>query len=375
MLRVAHIRDTFLRSTETFIYDIFTRHRSVKPIFLCERCDNVEQFGMQNVHSIDRLNPPGVLLQEVSRRILGEFPYYTKMCRANDIQLIHAHFAPSGYYALATQRALGIPVITSFYGQDVFEFPSNPRWKRRYRQLFSEGDLFLSLSQDMTKDLASLGCPEQKIRLYRLGIDLKDFSPVQRADTDEPTVLTVARLVEKKGIEYLIRSVQKIRGEGGRIRLRIIGDGPLLDELKAVAAERFVEAIEFAGRVPFATLPREMAVADIFCLPSVTDRFGGKDEISMVLKEAMGAALPIIATFHAGIPEVVKDGANGLLVPERNIPSLADAITRLAASRELRERIGLGGRKLVEQTWDIEHQIEVLESIYRELLGHRHVVA
>lgn len=369
-LRVAHVRDTYLRATETFIYDIVSRHRAVEPLFLCERVRGAEQFGGVAPRAIEAQGAVTRAANAIARRATHAFPFYTDECRRFGARLIHAHFAPSGYFALSTRRALGIGLVTSFYGQDVFEVPATPRWRRRYAQLFAEGDLFLALSEDMKKDLVAIGCPASKIRIYRLGIDLHDFSPIDRPARETVTILTIARLVEKKGIDVLIRAHARLVTKGLPVRLRIVGDGPLRDSLVALARELGVaDRVDFAGRVPFAELPAEFAAADVFSLPSVTDRFGGKDEISMVLKEAMGTALPFVATFHAGIPEVIDDGVNGLLVPERDDARLAAALERLAVDAQLRARIGAEGRRLVERVWEIGRQVEVLEAIYHELAG------
>jgi colanic acid/amylovoran biosynthesis glycosyltransferase len=373
MLRVAHIRDTYLRQTETFIYDIYTRHSTCEGYFFCERLANREQFPAKNIYSIENGGRLASGAQSLIRRLTGHIPFYTARCREHGIGLIHAHFAPSGYYTLATKKELGIPLIVSFYGQDVFEIPSEQKWKVRYLRLFNEADLILSLSKDMTADLLQMGCPEKKIKIYRLGIDLTDFSPVDRPERELVTILTIARLVEKKGIEYLIRAAAELVGADLPVRLKIIGDGPLMESLTALARELSLgDRVDFAGRVPFARLPEELAQADIFCLPSVTDRFGGKDEISMVLKEAMGTAMPIVATYHAGIPEVISDGVNGLLVPERDAPALTAALKRLAEDPGMRAGIGKEGRKLVEEVWEIGRQVRLIESIYHETAGNTH---
>lgn len=370
MIRVAHVRDTYLRGTETFIYDIYKRHKGVEAVFLCERKRGADAFPADNVRSIEDRGSVYAGIQQFMRRCTHGFPCFTNEARHFGAQLIHAHFAPCGYFCLPTKRRLGIPLVTSFYGQDVFEFTAASRWRRRYRRLFDEGELFLALSGDMTSDLLGLGCPTEKIRVYRLGIDLTDFAPVDRPDRDPLTVLTIARLVEKKGIEYLIRAHARLRARKRPVRLRIVGDGPLEAELKTLAEGLgFADSVDFPGRVPFSELPRELAEADVFCLPSVTDRFGGKDEISMVIKEAMGTAMPFVATYHAGIPEVVTDDVNGLLVPERNDDALAEALDRLVQDAGLRRRLGLAGRELVERTWEIHRQVAVLESIYRDFVG------
>ncbi len=371
MLHVAHIRDTYLRQTETFIYDIYKRHQSVQGFFFCERTDHLDQFPADNILAISKQGKFRAFQEDLVRRLTGAFPFYGEAAKTQGINVIHAHFGQTGYYALRARHALGIPLITSFYGQDVFEIPSTPKWKKRYDKLFAEGDCFLALSEDMKKDLLAQGCPEQKIKIYRLGIDLADFNFFERPNRNRPLILSIARLVEKKGIEYLIRSVSRlVIQEQLPVRLKIIGDGPLRHELKSLASSLpGGEAVTFAGRMPFSKLPEEMRQADVFCLPSVTDRFGGKDEISMVLKEAMGTGLPFVATCHAGIPELIENNVSALLVPERDVDQLTQALASLCRDRDLRIRLGMAGRKLVERQWEINRQVEKLESIYHELAG------
>jgi len=369
MLRVAHIRDTYLRQTETFIYDIYKRHKKIKPFFFCERTKHLDQFPAEDIIAIEDEGLINAMKEDVTRRFIGGFRFYAQHARKLEIDILHAHFAQTGYYALHAKRELGIPLITSFYGQDVFEIPAAAKWKKRYEKLFAEGDLFLALSEDMKKDLIDQGCPKEKIRIYRLGIDLSEFNVYEKPNRNRLVILTVARLVEKKGIEYLIKATARlVIQQQIPVHLKIIGDGPLRGELKSLASTiPGGQAISFAGRVPFAQLPEEMRQADIFCLPSVTDRHGGKDEISMVLKEAMGTATPVVATHHAGIPEVIEHNVNGLLTPERDVDALAEALGKLAMNRDMRIEIGMAGRKLVERVWNIDRQVDELESIYHEV--------
>ncbi|MCZ7585559.1 MAG: glycosyltransferase [Deltaproteobacteria bacterium] len=199
MIRVAHVRDTFLRGTETFIYDIVTRHRTADAHIFCERRDHADQFPAKNIRCIADSGALFAAAQELARKTVGYFPIYTHWARDCRADLLHAHFGPTGYFLLETKKKLGIPLVTSFYGQDVFEVPAKPKWKRRYERLFKEGDLFLALSTDMTKDLVAAGCPASKIKIYRLGIDLTDFAPTARPQRTPVKILSVARMVEKKG--------------------------------------------------------------------------------------------------------------------------------------------------------------------------------
>ncbi|MCB9478260.1 MAG: glycosyltransferase [Deltaproteobacteria bacterium] len=371
-MRVAHIRDTWLRWSETFIYDIVTRHRDVEAYVFCERRANEDQFAFDRVDALADQNAAVRAVDETRRRLGRGYGFYARQARARNIDLIHAHFGTSGYHALPAKRAVGRPLITSFYGQDLFETCAQGKWKRRYARLFAEGDLFLALSESMRRDLIELGCPVEKIRIYRLGIDLTDFAVVERPPTERPRLLCVARLVEKKGIDVLIRAFAELRRRDVEAELTVIGDGPMEATLRALADELDVaERIEWQDHIPFAALPSAMAKADIFCLPSCTDRFGGKDEISMVIKEAMGTALPVVTTRHAGIPEKLEDGVHALLVPEKDVTALADALAALVVDPNRRRELGLAGRQRVEEVWEIHRQVAELEAIYRETAAGR----
>jgi colanic acid/amylovoran/stewartan biosynthesis glycosyltransferase WcaL/AmsK/CpsK len=363
MLRVLHVRDTFLRQTETFIYDLYRRMSSVDAHFACERTKNLDQFPAENIHSINDTGATERIYNEATRRLEHRFPFYDELAASLKPHVIHAHFGPTGFFCLESAKASDAKLVTSFYGQDVFEVPAKARWKRRYKTLFERGDLFLALSEDMRGDLIELGCPEEKIEIYRLGIDLEQFEFTARPKRKTFTVLTIARLVEKKGIEYLIKAVAEM--DEPNVFLSIVGDGPLREELEKLAGESgAADRIDFLGTRPFSELAGLIEAADVFCLPSVTDRFGGKDEISMVLKEAMASGLPIVATIHAGIPEVITEGQEGFLLPEKEVQSLAKAFSTLAADRDLRIRMGRAGRELVERVWDIDKQTDRLREIY-----------
>lgn len=371
MVRVLHIRDTYLRATETFIYDIFTRMTGVEAHFGCERTDNLELFPALNLHVLADSGTTSRIYNEATRRLEHRFPFYDELVEEICPDVIHAHFGPSGYFSLSAAKICNAALITSFYGQDVFEVPSKARWKRRYKTLFDEGDLFLALSEDMKRDLVGMGCAEEKIQIYRLGIDLSDFGFLKHRKPVAKKILTIARLVEKKGIEYLIRAYSEVR-KSHDVVLEIVGDGPLRQQLEELAAELGVaDFVEFSGTVPFNRLPEVIADADIFCLPSVVDSFGGKDEISMVLKEALAMGVPIVTTYHAGIPEVIDDGVNGILTPECDVAALASALSQLITDEKLRKVLAAEGRNLVERVWDIEKQTALLREIYTEAAGKK----
>jgi len=286
--------------------------------------------------------------------------------------VIHCHFGPNGVAGCALRDLLALPakLVTSFYGYDV----SHRRWRRRdgrYRRLFRKGDLFIAISDDMRARLADLGCPADRIALLPLGIDLRRFEVPQRGsgDGDRTVVATVARLIEKKGLEYSIRAIAKLRDRNRQVLYKIIGDGPLRPQLQDLIEELGVgDAVQLLGWADPAGVRELLEQADIFVLPSVTAADGDQEGTPTVLLEAQAMGLPVVSTLHAGIPEIVDDGRSGYLVRERDAEALAERLADLIGDRELRAELGRAGRANVEARHDARALAAQLEEIYRRLV-------
>lgn len=284
---------------------------------------------------------------------------------------IHAHFATAGVVAEFARRCgfLKGPLITTFHGIDVNETPT-PAQARRYRELFRSGDRFTANTNFTASQAEKLGCPREKVDILPVGLDPKRyaFQPRLMRGGERLELLSVARLVEKKGLEYGIRAVAKLRTKGVSVRYRIAGDGVLRSELERLINELGAEAcVELLGWCDQDEVARLYEESHVFMLPSVTASNGDREGQGLVLQEAQAMGLPVISTLHNGIPEGVIDGETGLLVPEKDADALAGAIERLLKDNDRWPEIGRKGRELVEQHYDQRVLAEKLIKIYERV--------
>lgn len=302
---------------------------------------------------------------------------YLAALKGKSAQLIHAHFGVEGVYAMSLAKALKIPLITTFHGFDATTSlaalikSGSPSWinyARLRSKLAHEGDIFLCVSNFIRNRVLELGFPPEKTHVHYIGIDSKAIQP-RLADRECPVVLHVARLVEKKGTEYLIRAFQKVSKAIPSTKLLIIGDGPLRETLESLTDELGLkDCITFTGAQSHSNVLAHMQKSAMLVLPSVYSKTGDAEGLGMVLLEAAAYGLPLVGTNHGGIPEVVIDGETGYLVPERDENVLAEKIITLMSNQQERFRMGLNARKLIESNFDIHVQTQKLEAFYEEAL-------
>ena len=287
--------------------------------------------------------------------------------------LLFAHFGPSGLRA-SWYREAGLvdgPLVTVFHGFDLSSCLQDHN-ERMYDPLFQNGDLFLPISHFWQDKLRTLGCPAGRLKVHHVGIDCDQFAFHARTrEANEPTILvSVARLVEKKGIEYAIRALAKLSASQLNVQYRIIGDGPLLVSLKQLVNEMHLDTnITFLGVKNSDEVANELNKAHLFLAPSVTSQTGDMEGIPTVLMEAMATGLPVISTFHSGIPELVEDGVSGVLVNERDVCALSQTIQELLANVDRWPIMGKSGREKVLQEFNINKLNEQLEHLFKGVVS------
>jgi colanic acid/amylovoran biosynthesis glycosyltransferase len=283
--------------------------------------------------------------------------------------VVHCQFGHLGLTALSFREIGALPgrIVVSFRGADLTK-----RRSKGYAALFRAADLILPVSELFGERLIALGCEPAKIRVHRSGIDLGRFHYAERRpDHDGPLrLLTVARFVEKKGIEYAIRAVARMKGEGYAVVHRIVGEGPMRAQLEALTRELEIQDVsEFVGTKDHGGVSRALEWAHVLVAPSVTATSGDQEGIPNVLKEAMATGLPVVSTLHSGIPELVEEGVSGFLVPERDVESLATRLMYLSDHPERWAAMGRAGRQRIEADYDSEGLNERLLGLYREVLS------
>jgi colanic acid/amylovoran biosynthesis glycosyltransferase len=303
-----------------------------------------------------------------SLRLIHEI---TPFLRRGAFDVVHAHFGPSGALGALLQGigALRAPLVTTFYGHDISSYV-RAHGPDVYRELFRRGALFLHISAYLREKLVAIGCPPERLELHRIGVDTArfGFAPRTLAPGEPVRLMTTARLVEKKGLEYAVRAVALAAGQIPNLRYRIVGDGPLRGRLQALIDELGVgEVVELAGWRTQDEVRRMYAESHLFVLASVTASDGDEEGQGLVLQEAQAMGLPVICTRHNGFPEGMRDGKSGVLVPERDVAALADAIVALGRAPERWASMGRAGRAHVEAHFDNERLNDRLVALYERV--------
>jgi glycosyltransferase involved in cell wall biosynthesis len=291
-------------------------------------------------------------------------PLFHNRIRALSPDLIHAHFAADGLQMAPLSRRFHIPLIVTLHGFDV---TVRQQFAPRYNQVWNQTSVFLCVSEFIRAKAMEAGFPAEKLKVHRIGIDLSKFH-LPPAPRDPKLVLFVGRLVEKKGCRALLRAMAHAQTAVPGASLAIIGDGPLRSSLTTVAADLGLSC-QFLGPQPPSQVNLWMQKAGIFCVPSQTAANGDSEGLGMVFLEAQACGLPVVSTLHGGIPEAVNQGQTGLLVPENDPDSLAEALITYLKDPALAARHGSNGRPWVAEAYDLFKQTAVLEDIYDSVLS------
>jgi len=284
--------------------------------------------------------------------------------------ILHAHYGPVGNSYRFVRQVFNAPFFVSFYGYDCWAVPRK-EGSDVYRKLFAEVDRVLVLADDMAKQLQGLGCAPEKQRKLPVGVRLEDFTFRERSlKAGEPVrVLTIARFVEKKGLEYSLRAVAEVKHRGININYDIIGDGPLSGKIQKLIAELALEkTVTLHGYCEGKRVKELMNAAHILMLSSVTAADGDQECTPVSLMDAQAAGMPVLSTLHSGIPEVAPDAKSGFLVPERDVSALAERLEYLTTHPEVWPEMGRQGRTHVEKNYNCDLLSHQLVDIYREAI-------
>ena len=369
---ISHVIDEYLGHTLNWVHTQIRHVPNYDHYVMTGKVMNLDSYPVQVFHP---KTAPVVtsnwnrLIQRLGYMPLQNYRCYSKTLRMHRPILINAHFGCTGFFMLSLKKKYNLPLITRYYGYDIGILPRMPIWKTRYRQLFAEGDLFIVEGTNMRSTLVDLGCPEEKIYVHHLGIELEQIEyRVRNSPHNVIRVLMAGTFKEKKGFKYALRALKAVTERLANINviITVIGDGMLKDELYSLAYEiGLYDSIKWMGYQSHDIFVKALNEADLFLAPSVTaingDTEGGAP---VAIIEASASGIPVVATTHADIPEVVLDGKTGYLAPERNVEMLVEAICRLALNPELRREFGRCARLHIEENYEAVQQGKKLTDIY-----------
>lgn len=269
-----------------------------------------------------------------------------KQLQQNNIQHLHVHFAhiPTDIAMYAAPMA-GISFSVQAHANDLFE----RGWLLKKK--VSRSAFFSTISEFNQRFLENLQADNNKIKIIRCGVDQSWQPPAKALHQNEVyTIGTVGRLVEKKGIDTLIKAVAKLVKAGRKVSLKIAGNGPLETTLKQQSAEFGLteNSIQFVGALPHDQVAEFISDLDLFVLSCKQDSNGDMDGIPVVLMEAMLCEVPVISTELSGIPELIINNISGLTVSPGNSDELSKAICQIMDSPDTRLRLTTGGKQRVQ---------------------------
>ncbi|MEJ5888224.1 glycosyltransferase family 4 protein, partial [Pseudokineococcus marinus] len=266
---------------------------------------------------------------------------------------LHAHFASlPGRTTRLAALLTGLPWTVTAHAKDVFHDDVDPR---RLAAVMADADGVVAVS-DMTTAWLAQRHPAARLHRVHNGLDLAEL--VRSSPARRPAVVAaVGRLVPKKGFDVLLDAVALLRGRGVDVRLRLAGAGDgAADLARQVERLGLRSVVELLGPLPQHDVVALLRGAAVFAAPCVVADDGDRDGLPTVVLESLATGTPVVSTPVTGIPEAVVDGVTGLLVPERDATALADALQRLLADGEERERLSRAGRGHVEQRFDVRGQ-------------------
>jgi colanic acid/amylovoran biosynthesis glycosyltransferase len=387
---VAHVVRKRSQLDQSFIFNQLSFHLRYRPVLVSSQADDVGGLAREllNAHpsvvasrrlGFGKRQASSAALRRLAALIGFDAHGATRFLHQQGARVCHFHYGSDAVSLLRCAHKSGLPSVVSFYGYDCSSFP---KWylglgRLGLKIVFHGATRILAMSKAMLRDLVELGCPRDKLVAHYQGCDVRELAhPRTYTDSRPLKLLILANLAPQKGHETLIGAMGEVMRTQQNIHLRVVG-GPAAsypDRPRAlqemVRRNGLTSVVTFVGAVPYlsAEFRREFANADVFVHPSVVSPRGEKEGIPGALVEAMAAGLPVISTYHAGIPEVVADGVTGLLVPEQDVGALAGAIARVAEDRALRARLGRAAQAFALATLDVRDKEIELEQIYDDAI-------
>lgn len=315
----------------------------------------------------ERANSP--FASVLTLKAIKKNPLLLKKHRVAGIHIHHGKLA-SRFRFLKEQH--GLPMFVGFRGNDATAFPKKSKENLlELQKLFQLADRFFPVCEHLKREIVRIGCPEEKIRVLYGGVDLSRFAfkPRTVKAHKKIRILAVGRFVEKKGFDDLIRAFAVVRKSNPRVRLTLIGQGPCKSAYrKLIKKLGLKDSVKMIPWVDYQGIHKKYYQSHIFCAPSCTDAEGNQEGIPNTLKEAMATGMPVVSTYHAGIPELIDHRTSGLLVAERSVPELAKALNELIAHPERWRSLGEQARKKIEKKFNLKTQLKKQAEFYDEVI-------
>jgi colanic acid/amylovoran biosynthesis glycosyltransferase len=320
--------------------------------------------------SMDRLRAPFAALSGVARHGTSRLPFgdnrrrLESFLRAQDVRVILAEFGTQALAVAPLGNALDIPVFTYWRGTDASKMLRIRSRVRAYRLMMPRLAGMFSVSRFLLDNLEAHGIRHANAHVVPSGVDIRRFTP---GDKRPGSFLAVGRMVEKKAPQITLRAFAEA-ARGRDAHLTFIGDGPLLEDCRALATDLGVAGqVTFTGALPHDAVRAHLTTTEVFLQHSVTAKDGNTEGLPTAIQEALACGCITLSTRHAGIPEAVEDGVNGLLVAEWDETGFAERIGQIL---DMPDRAGMAraARATAEAKFDNAKGLARVEQVIRDTL-------
>ena len=381
-ISVINATKPWLPKTANWLYEqIKYLPLDIKSYVVCKNTENLDQFNLDNIFSLCGPSFAKLYTERVTRKLgIPIFQFYLKHhIRRLHSQLLHSHFGNYAWENYKTAQSFGLPHCVTFYGFDVNALPKRqPVWRTRYLELFENIDQVLCEGPYMAQSIVKLGCPENKVKVHHLGVNLSalPYQPRKWNGENPLKILISATFREKKGIPIALEALAHVKSTIP-LEITIIGDASInkIDQeekrkiMDTISRHNMHNVITLLGFQSHATYIKEAYKHHVFVSPSITASDGdteGGAPVSLIEMAASG--MPIVSTKHCDIPEVIRDGETGLLSDERDVDAVAENILWLVNNQDIWPSMLEAGRTYMETEFDVVVQSQRLAAIYASLV-------
>jgi glycosyltransferase involved in cell wall biosynthesis len=362
-------------------FDVFVLAPHQKGLSTYEEMDGIKIHRFRyNLPSYENLAYRGDMHERIFRSSLGKISFLFfilsfffcsfRIIKKNRIDIVHCHWwVPGGMVGYLLSLFVPPKMVITTHGSDVFILRKF-KWALPVAELIFKKAQFVTAVSTYLKHLISrdLGIDGNKIFVFPMPFDTNKFYQLKEKKVKPGYILSIGRLIQRKGYDYLLQAGKILKDEGVRFELTIIGSGPEEKNLKRLIKElNLKDCVSIMDTIPQNELNSYYNQSEIFVLPSITDWKQEAEGLGMVLMEAMACKVPVVATRSGGMVDIVLDERTGLLVPEKNASALASAIKRLLEDKNLEKTIAEEGYRFVHENFTPQATSKKLEAIYQKL--------
>ncbi|MGF1656419.1 MAG: glycosyltransferase [Verrucomicrobiales bacterium] len=282
-------------------------------------------------------------------------------------EVLHIYYGHKARKYLPLVEKWGGPLVVSFHGVDVAAAQDKAEYAATWEELFQYAKVVMARSQSLLDKLKEMGCPNEKLVMNRTPIPMDHcvFQEKEPPADGQWRCIQACRLIAKKGLLTTLQALETVLPKRPGLQFLIAGEGPLHDKLKKEISRRgWQEQVQLLGWVDQKHLMELFSQCHFFLHPSETQASQDQEGIPNSMLEAMACGLPVVATWHGGIPEAMEHERDGLLVPERDPDALAAAILRLTGEADFYQQSSRQAAKTVRERFALEQQIKAMERAY-----------